>query len=548
MHARSIVRTVALVAALMSAQTALPGDADAQVTIEQVGFFTRPLVSPAAIFNGIWGFAKNGEEYALVCSSMGLSIVRVTDPASLVEVAFFEMPGGTYNRDVCTWGDYAYVGGQQDAPLYIIDISDPENASIYGTLSAYTDAAHTLNIEDGILYLNSANHPDFDRGLIMLDLSQAPQTISEIARYTGNDCHDSFVRGDLLVTAGGTQGDFHFVDISDPSVPVLLGETVEIPGTYAHSCWLSEDGNTLYGFEEFNQENLLVYDARDVTNPTYVTSVGTPKRVHNGMVYGSHLLVTYYIRGFKIFDIFDPHNPVPTFPPVRGAPHPGDWNIYHGLPSGRWLVTHTNDPGVPGGLYIYEVTIPLRANAGVDQAVPLQANVQLDGRNSDSPDTIVSWSWSQAGGPPVLLSGAGTPTPTFSASVPGVYSFYLTVGDGAATSNDQVSVYVGLTRPDSGGQPNEPARLTLAPAGPSPFRSSAQFALELSMSATVVGKVYDARGRSISTVVNREMAPGRHRLVWDGRRHRGRAASSGTYFLEVLHGNVRETQRFVLVR
>jgi hypothetical protein len=87
------------------------------------------------------------------------------------------------------------------------------------------------------------------------------------------------------------------------------------------------------------------------------------------------------------------------------------------------------------------------ANAGIDQSVAAGATVQLDGTGStDGDGTIVSYSWAQTAGDAVILTGASTSTPSFTApstNAQQTLTFELTVTDNeAATDTDTVDVVV----------------------------------------------------------------------------------------------------------
>ena len=89
------------------------------------------------------------------------------------------------------------------------------------------------------------------------------------------------------------------------------------------------------------------------------------------------------------------------------------------------------------------------ANAGPDQSGFPGTPVSLDGRGSYDPDgDALVLSWTQAGGPPVVLSGANASMATFTPSFVGVYEFGLTVMDGDSGSDaDGVLVIVAVNRP-----------------------------------------------------------------------------------------------------
>lgn len=91
------------------------------------------------------------------------------------------------------------------------------------------------------------------------------------------------------------------------------------------------------------------------------------------------------------------------------------------------------------------------ADAGDDQAVATSAPVSLDGSGSHDPDgAAITFQWVQTAGSAVVLSGASTSQPTFSApGSEGQLSFRLTVSDGALAAADDV--VVNVTDGGSGG-------------------------------------------------------------------------------------------------
>jgi len=78
---------------------------------------------------------------------------------------------------------------------------------------------------------------------------------------------------------------------------------------------------------------------------------------------------------------------------------------------------------------------PPVANAGFNQGVKVGALVQLDGSFSSDPNGLpLTFNWTQVSGPAVVLAGASTVTPSFTASAVGVLGFTLTVSDGLLSS------------------------------------------------------------------------------------------------------------------
>jgi subtilisin family serine protease len=104
-----------------------------------------------------------------------------------------------------------------------------------------------------------------------------------------------------------------------------------------------------------------------------------------------------------------------------------------------------NTPSLSNGLsLLWTMGAPLAA-AGPDQVVLPLAQVTLDGRNSQDFDgTVVAFAWTQTSGTPVVLTGADTATPSFTAPFEsGTLTFRLDVtDDDGNVGSDSVNVIV----------------------------------------------------------------------------------------------------------
>lgn len=90
--------------------------------------------------------------------------------------------------------------------------------------------------------------------------------------------------------------------------------------------------------------------------------------------------------------------------------------------------------------------VGVQADAGADQTVLIGASVTLNGTNSSGP--IQSFQWTQLSGPPVVLTGANTAQPTFTApNTAATLVFQLTVSGPGGPSSDTVSVVVITSAP-----------------------------------------------------------------------------------------------------
>jgi M6 family metalloprotease-like protein len=97
------------------------------------------------------------------------------------------------------------------------------------------------------------------------------------------------------------------------------------------------------------------------------------------------------------------------------------------------------------------VNLPPAANAGLDRSVAVNTQVTLDGRGSSDPDngpSALTYSWTQVGGAVVTLTNPTAAQPLFTPVAAGVYTFRLTVNDGAASAGDEVVITVTGVSPN----------------------------------------------------------------------------------------------------
>jgi len=83
---------------------------------------------------------------------------------------------------------------------------------------------------------------------------------------------------------------------------------------------------------------------------------------------------------------------------------------------------------------------------------------------------------------------------------------------------------------------------------PNPFNPSTRIAFDLPRSQRVQLEVHTVDGKRVSTLVDRELAAGRHELDWNGRDDRGRLLPSGVYLYRLVTTDREETRRMTLVR
>ncbi|MCK4415133.1 MAG: hypothetical protein KAY32_16500 [Candidatus Eisenbacteria sp.] len=85
-------------------------------------------------------------------------------------------------------------------------------------------------------------------------------------------------------------------------------------------------------------------------------------------------------------------------------------------------------------------------------------------------------------------------------------------------------------------------------AAPNPFQSEIAFSFRLAERGPVVLRVHDCAGRLIRVLQASAMAPGRQRVVWDGRDGAGQSVPSGVYMARLIADGVSHQMSMMLIR
>lgn len=341
----------------------LPKQALTQLNVDSISHINYQQLHDANL-NDVWGYVDEmGNEYALVGTSKGTSIVNVTDPTNPVEV--FWLPGSTSIwRDPSSHGDYAYVTTEAEDGLLIIDLSPlPQATNLTTTLYSGPannpwQSAHTCFVdENGYAYVFGANRGN--GGVIILDVFTNPMAPIEVGVFDNWYCHDGYVRNDTMYLANIYDGFFSLVDVSDKANPVLLG-TKTTPSSFTHNSWPSDNGQYVFTTDEISGAFIAAYDISDPTNILEVdriqNSPGSGIIPHNTHVMGDYLITSYYSDGVVIHDITYPYNiiKVAEYDTYEGQTisYDGCWGVYPFLPSGTILAADiTNGLFVLGPTY-----------------------------------------------------------------------------------------------------------------------------------------------------------------------------------------------------
>jgi choice-of-anchor B domain-containing protein len=331
------------------------GLVNAQKNFSFVGNLSYPF-----ILNDVWGHVDTaGNEYAIVGTTAGTSIVNVSTPASPQELFFIAGPHSIW-RDMKTWDNFAYVVNETDGGLLIIDLNYLPDSIYYERVILTGDfrTAHNLFVdENGIVYLFGSNV--LNQGALMFDLKTANRFAPEfLGAYDDRYVHDGFVRGDTLWTSEIMHGDFSAIDVSNRTNTTIMAR-IPTSGRFTHNCWLSDDGNYLITTDEIEGGAVDIYDVSNLNNirrlDSYRSNPGDSSTPHNTFFLGDYIYTAYYRDGVTLVDAHKKDNLVEVgnydTSPLSGGGFEGAWGVYPYLPSGNILVSDREE-----GLFVVAPT------------------------------------------------------------------------------------------------------------------------------------------------------------------------------------------------
>ncbi|MCB0297487.1 MAG: T9SS type A sorting domain-containing protein, partial [Calditrichaeota bacterium] len=98
------------------------------------------------------------------------------------------------------------------------------------------------------------------------------------------------------------------------------------------------------------------------------------------------------------------------------------------------------------------------------------------------------------------------------------------------------------------GETSPPSNFELYQNYPNPFNPATMIRFNLAHKVKVKLEIFNLLGQRIKTLADADMAPGQHRLLWDGRSDAGLRVSSGVYFYRLKAGDYVKSRKMVLIR
>lgn len=233
---------------------------------------------------------------------------------------------------------------------------------------------------------------------------------------------------------------------------------------------------------------------------------------------------------------------------VTGRLSPGDYTL-----EGRSSFS-TSAETFQGATYSHFWTCtpcqnPLIVGQPTDVLTPCGSPVQFTVTTQSSAGSL-TFQWRHNGVPLANnshTSGADTPTLTIADPChPDIGYYDVIVSDGTVSEPSSVATLTIGSTGDVSPSPAASLRLSLALAGPSPFKRETSFRYSAAQPVHARVAIHDVTGARVRTLADRELA-GSGLLTWDGSTSSGARARSGIYFVRVEAGEMHPALRVVLL-
>ena len=83
---------------------------------------------------------------------------------------------------------------------------------------------------------------------------------------------------------------------------------------------------------------------------------------------------------------------------------------------------------------------------------------------------------------------------------------------------------------------------------PNPFNPSTEIAFTVARGGNAILRIYDVEGKLVTTLVDRNVEAGQHRIQWNGIDAQGRRVGSGIYFYRLSTPDFTQTRKMVLIK
>jgi choice-of-anchor B domain-containing protein len=327
-------------------------------------------------YSEIWGYEKNGREYAIIGTTVGTHVFDITDVNNVDTIDFIpaKFQGDqVIHRDYDTYQDHLYiVCDEGTSSLQIADLSFlPDSVHLVYDSDTLIVTSHNIFIDTvaGNMYTCGGATNLGANFLSVYSLAANPANpqfllncSNDVAFWNGTIgyVHDIYVENDTAYCNAGDNGLF-VVDFSNMgSVQGLGSLTSYLQQGYNHSGWLHKSGDYYALADENHGLDVKILDVTDLSDITLIDTIGanTVQSLsipHNLIFKDDNLYASYYFDGIYVFNTSDVNNiSLAGYYNTSASIHQnnlyqGCWGIYPFLSSGKILASDMQE-----GLFVFD--------------------------------------------------------------------------------------------------------------------------------------------------------------------------------------------------
>ncbi len=505
--------------------------------------------------------------YAYLGESQGLRIIDVTDKTNPQEVSFIQLQRSC--EDIFYNEGIVYTANQKKG-MNIIDVSDPASPVKLGTFAGEGFAKGVCQSGDNVFLSDSFN------GLVVIDVSNAGEPSETGCFETAGNSVDLVVRDNYLFIADRYNG-LQILEIGGKTTFTRIANLNPLAG-YLWGDWamsVAVEGDYVYLGAALG---LYIINVADVHNPVLASHYETVS-VNDVKVAGNYAYLAHPNNGFSIIDISDPGNPEQT------GSITGFANAF-ALQGDFAYVVEENGLSVIDVSDVYNPEIKKYLNVGnsFGRDIAVKGNYAyvignnlsvVDISDNENPE-IVGSVFANSSSAAISVSGDDAyiadngnyqysrgGVRVFNISNPAnpfEISFYETGGAGTNLFADGTEIY--LADGDDGiyllnndfptgveEEENTPVGFSLSQNYPNPFskesggNSATTINYSLAKSGFVSLTVFDAIGRKVADLINKEQTPGKYSVQFNAAN-----LCSGIYFYKLETGNFRSVKKMIIMK
>ena len=239
----------------------------------------------------------------VVVEGEGLAIFDLSDPTAPIQLGFWPTDG--YAWDVAVEGDYAFLTVRVNG-LDVIDVSDPTQPHRVANLDLAGDAQR-LDVENGYAYVILS--ADNNGPLAIIDVRD-PENPEQVGSYGESNRRfaDVLVKGDYVYLMQA-YNDFLILDASHPPALHEVSRLDDYWLSYAHT--LVWNGGEIYAVTM--RKGFFLLDVSDVTQPSIVSNYEPDGFYPNGRglaVAGDKVFLADLDHGIHLVDVSDREHPI----------------------------------------------------------------------------------------------------------------------------------------------------------------------------------------------------------------------------------------------